>query len=178
MTKATRTTKDDGQWRNCFGMKVCSMNSNNKTKTESIKFEWTLKCNKRRNKDWEDEPVESVIIGVIEAKGIQSNMGSAFTAYNDGWGLLGDGQKVTDSNYEKFNAGFHHGMPINITLQYIKHPINEKNNQCQLLFNNKLAYQLDATKRYKIAVAMNSREYEVEWIAFDKNKEIDILHQS
>ena len=123
LTTCTRTTKNDGQWRNCFGMKICSMMNNGKK--EAVKFEWRLRCNKRRNKDWEDEPVESVIIGVIEAKGIQSNMGSAFTAYNDGWGLLGDGQKVTESEYEKFNAGFHHSAEIVVTLQYIKHAWSE-----------------------------------------------------
>ena len=169
LTTCTRTTKDDGQWRNCFGMKICSMINNGKK--ESVKFEWKLRCNKRRNKDWEDEPVESVIIGVIEAKGIQSNMGSAFTSYHDGWGLLGDGQKVTEMEYKKFNAGFHHSAEIVVTLQYIKHPWSDEKNECILKFNNKMAYELNATKKYKLAIAMNSREYEVEWVGFDKTKD-------
>jgi len=171
LTKATRSTKSVGQWRNCFGMKECSM-PNIDGEKDSMKFEWVLKCNKRRNKDWEDEPVESVIIGVIEAKGIQPNMGTSFSGYNDGWGLLGDGQKVTDGKYEKFNSGFHHSLEIVVTLQFIKHPWSVKQNKCELLFNNKVAYELNPDKKYRLAVAMNSREYEVEWVGFDKTKEI------
>ena len=175
LTVATRTLKDSGQWRNVFSMRECKLNNDNDDDNDNdndndnaIKFEWKLKCNKRINKDWEDEPVESIIIGVIESKGIKSNMGTAFTAYPDGWGLLGDGQKVNDGNYEKFNGGFHHGAEIHIILQFIKHEWNGSK-QCHLIFNNKLAYRLNAEKVYKLAIAMNSREYEIEWIAFDKS---------
>ena len=33
-----------------------------------------------------------------------------------------------------------------------------------------MAYQLNPNKKYKLAIAMNSREYEVEWLGFDKSK--------
>ena len=96
----------------------------------------------------------------------QGNMGSAFTAYNDGFGVCGDGTKVTGGEYKPFNHGFSHSQVISVALQW------NTNHKCQLIYDGRLAFEVDPSKVYKLAVAINSREYEVEWMSFMKSNEM------
>eukprot|EP01083_Nonionella_stella_P313579 1126295_1 len=164
LTTCTRTESNKGFWKNAFGMRPVGSIG------KAVRYEWVLRMNKTRNRDWEDELVDSVIIGVIDATGIKANMGSTFTEYNDGWGVVGDGYKVTDGMYERFSVRYMHADQVKVALQWI--PIGNDEERCQFLCNDAVAYSLDAQRKYKLAIAMNSSEYAVEWVSFTKYDDV------
>ena len=81
LTVCTRTARNNGLWRNCFGIRELKSNV-------AVRYEWTLQCKSRQHQEWKSDPVDSIIVGVIEAKGTKSNMNAAYTQYKDGEYLM------------------------------------------------------------------------------------------
>lgn len=78
LTVCTRTLRNNGLWRNCFGIRELKGNG------KEVRYEWILRCTSRQHQEWKEEPVDSIIVGVIEAKGAKMNMNAAYTQYSDG----------------------------------------------------------------------------------------------
>lgn len=86
--------------------------------------------------------------------------------------MCGDGQLVNDGKYKKFRShGIMDADTIRVVLQWIW-DLDRKHLLCQLLFGDCHAFNLDAKRSYRFAVAMKDRSHYLEWKSFAKHDHV------
>ena len=87
--------------------------------------------------------------------------------------MCGDGQLVNDMKYRVCpQRGFGDEDTVRVTLQWVW----DRKLRCELLFGNSFAFELDAAKSYRFAVAMKDRMHYLQWKSFTKYNDVIAIH--